>query len=324
MLKNPATQLPAHDLLTRLFKYNKDYQAAATHLKSALELSPRNLNRMKELVELARLVHDFESLYTATNSLARHSTNSIHYNPSYFLSAIRANIDYALTVLDPEETSKLASYSQSMLYSLKKSNPSFSASGSVDIAQARIYNLREEADKAKKILTPLKNAVSSKETNIPNDESGFEDSLDQAKALHEVGFYNESEQIFEQLVEYSKQTFCSDITRQFIEEEQKLRKDIKDSPKVLNNKAVRYHRRGNYNLALSSFDMAFRLMPQSSSIALNLMQTAIESDLISSDQHRLKEIISRCNQTIQTPKLTTEQLLRYNKLNDMLNSKNVG
>lgn len=326
MLKKHNTKLPAHDMLTRLFKHNKEYQAAAEHLKSAIKLSPRNLTRMKELVELSRLLHDFESLYTASNTLARHSKHSLHYNPGYYLSAIRANIDYAYTLLDEEESRKLAHQSQSMLSLFKKNHPSLATNTAIDVTQARIYNLREEKNKAKRLLTPLLEHRPNKEQEHSSETGSldnFEHTLEQAKALHEVGFYNESEQVFEQLVEYSQQNYCSDITRQYILEEQQLRKDIKDSPKELNNQAVAYHDKGNYSLALRAFEMAFRLMPKSSSIALNLMQTAIESDLISSDEKRLKQIISRCHQSISTPKLNAEQLARYDKLNEILSDKNV-
>jgi len=315
MLKNPKTKLAAHDQLTRLFKREKQYKKAAAHLNEAIKQSPRNLNRQKEMVELSRLLHDFENMFNSSKTLAQQSKYSVHYHPNYFLTAIRANIDYAMTLLDERKAAKLAHQSQTMLEQLRADDRNLGYSKEADVAQARIYSLKQEKAKARKMLRPMlenNQGISEQELKLE-----FEASLDQAKALHEAGFFQEAEQLFEQLIEYSKQPHCSDLIREYILEETELRKDLTDSPKELNNRAVSYHDKGNFRLALKTFEMAFRLMPQSSSIALNLMQTAIESDLIAWDEKRLKTIVNRCNQTIQPTTLSDEQLNRYNRLNGM-------
>jgi len=62
-------------------------------------------------------------------------------------------------------------------------------------------------------------------------------------------------------------------------------------------------------------------MPKSPAIALNLMQSAIESNLFSIDKQRLLVMIDKCRTTLNKSQLNKEQQTRYDKLNEMLLAK---
>ena len=62
-------------------------------------------------------------------------------------------------------------------------------------------------------------------------------------------------------------------------------------------------------------------MPKNPSIALNLMQSAIESNLIFMDKKRLLVMVDKCKQTLNKTPLNFDQQQRYDKLNEMLLAK---
>lgn len=317
MVKNPQIEIKAYDLLAELYQKYNEFDKAAKHLKIASTLSPRNVDRLQELVTLSRLLHDFETQSSASNSIVRQLNNSVHNSPEYYLSAARSNVDYGLTTMNDEEVTKIAQVSQSILGNLRKNFPEESFTEQMEVVQARILNLRNEKEKAKKILSKF---ISRLDKNL-NYISCIEDGLDQAKAFHELGFHTQSQQLFEDLVNYSQLSDSDPILMQYINEEQQLRIEIKESPKELNNKAVGYFQIGKYRRALQSFEMAYKLMPRNPSIALNLMQTVIESDSYFIDDQRLMALISDCKNTIANSQLNVGQRERYDKLNEMLEQR---
>ena len=317
MLRSPMTKLQSLDLLTRICKQRSDFEQASHYVKQAIDIAPRNLTRLNDMVQISRLLHDFKSQFSASNSLVRQLRNSVHDKPDHYLSAIRSNIDYGLTSLNEEEVGRLAQQSQGMLKNLRKLFPGEPLNDQIDVAQARIYNLRNEKDKAKSIMFRWLDKIDRHQNYINN----LEDGLDQAKALHELGFFDESERVFNDLSIYCQLTKSDLVTSQYISEERQLRIDIKESPKELNNKAVGFFKHGNYAHALDSFELAFKLMPKSPAIALNLMQSAIESNLINFDRDKLMGTVEKCKKAISVSKLNSEQLNRYDKLNEMLEVK---
>jgi len=71
--------------------------------------------------------------------------------------------------------------------------------------------------------------------------------------------------------------------------------------------------------AFNAFNSAFKLMPQNPSIALNLMQTIVESK---DKKMRIKEsqkLINRCEKVLKRSKLNDEQSARFKRLQNKLN-----
>lgn len=317
LMLSSNTSLRAHDLMAKLLFQQEKYEQAANHYQKAVAQSPRNLFRLKDYMDLSRLVKDLDSQHQASSAYVRQLKNSIHETPEHYLAAIRAQIDYGYNLLSDDELSRLTQFSQSILNNLRKWFPGVSLSEQIEIAQARILNLKKQPDKAKKLMASSIEKISSGTNYIAN----VEDSIDQAKALHELGYFRESESVFYQIKQHSRDKNLPPMLNNYILTEQQLRSEIKDTPQSLNNKAVEYFKRGNFTHALDSFNLAFKLMPKNPSIALNLMQSAIESNLAFMDKHRLQSMVSKCKQTLSKVSLNDEQQERYDKLNEMLLAK---
>ncbi len=317
LLTSAKTSLKAHDLMAKLLFQQERYEQASVHYQKAVEQSPRNLFRLKDHMDLSRLLKDLNSQQQAGSAFIRQLKYSIHETPDHYLSAIRAHIDYGFNLLSEEELSRVTQFSQSVLNNLRKTFPGVPLSEQIEIAQARILNLKKQPDKAKKLLSHSIDKI----TNGRNYITNFEDSLDQAKALHELGFYRESESVFQQLNQQSLDKPIPPLLKNYISAEYQLRSEIKESPQLLNNKAVSYFQKGNYTHALDSFNLAFKLMPKNPSIALNLMQSALESNLNVLDKKRLITMVNKCKQALNNINLSKEQQQRYNKLNEMMLAK---
>lgn len=315
MTKSPQTRLFALDLLARIEQQHQEFEQALGHLKQAASIAPRNVNRLQELANVARVTHDFESQHDANNSIIRHLKNSIHETPDAYLAAVRSAIDYGLTTMNEEEISRLAQSSQSILANLKKSFPQVPLSEQIEVAQARIYNLKNNPKKAKQLISHSVERIENELIKVNGDN--LEDTLDVAKALHELGFHKHSQQMFEKLADYCNNQECDQVFSKFINAEKQLRIEIKESPKELNNKAVDFFKRGNLKDALNSFEVAFKVMPKNPTIALNLMQTALESTR-HLDQSQVNYIIERCQRTIEQAHLTAEQTARFDKLKEIM------
>lgn len=317
LMQSSNTSLRAHDLMAKLLFQQEKYEQAANHYQKAVAQSPRNLFRLKDYMDLSRLVKDLDGQHQAGSAFIRQIKNSIHETPEHYLAAIRAHIDYGFNLLSDEELSRLTQFSQSILNNLRKLFPGVPLSEQVEIAQARILNLKKQPEKAKKLMAHSIEKIANGTNHIVN----IEDSIDQAKALHELGFYRESETVFGQIKQHCDSKELPPLLNNYIAAEQRLRSEIKDTPQNLNNKAVGYFKRGNYTHALDSFNLAFKLMPKNPSIALNLMQSAIESNLIFMDRQRLLMMVDKCKKTLNKVSLNNEQQERYDKLNEMLLAK---
>lgn len=307
--ENPATELQAYDLLTKIHTKSQNYELAAVYTKHAAGLSSRNIVRLKQLLALSRLVHDFETQYKISHSIINEVRHSVYESSEHYFTAIRSNIDFALTSLNEEHAYHLTKSCHNMFGRIKTLYPTSVNTESYSIMQARLFNLRNDKDYAKRLV---------KKSIEQQDINNVEDGLDKAKALHELGFYRESELAFENLMEYALQNSSDDIIKTHILEQMKLRKDIKESPKNINNYAVVSFESGSYFKAFESFKKAFRLMPKNPSIILNLMQSSIELMKHQPDQ-KLQQTIEMCEQSLGKLQLSIEQSNRYQKLTRLNN-----
>mgnify|MGYP000321054111 CR=1 FL=1 len=317
MLETPQYRLQALDLMAQICKRDKNFDQALEHIKQASAIAPRNVNRQQQVASLARLTHDFELQYNASTSIVRHARHSIHDTPETYLSAVRAAIDYGVTCLNQDEVNQLALNSESILHSMRRHFPGIPLNEQIQVAQARILNMKNESDKAKKLI--FEN-IDAKGIYYIDD---LEDALDKAKAFHEMGFHTDSQRLFSQIATVCDKHDDALLFNEYIKNEQQLRVEIKQSPKQLNNQAVGFFSRGNYQGAYEAFRAAFRLMPRNISIALNLMQTIIEHKHLDLHAEEVQEQIKNCQRVLRENELSDEQRTRLSKLNQMLHERRV-
>jgi tetratricopeptide (TPR) repeat protein len=308
LIADGKTRLPALDLLSKVYEKNNQFESALNNLKSAIQLAPRNIERQQELLNLARINQDFETQYEAANSIIRHVRHSIHDCPEIYLSAVRSAIDYGFTLFNEEELTKLRKNSETILTSVKKNFPGAPINDQLEVAQVRLLNLANERVRATELMK------ANRERTGKYKVVDIEDALDKAKAFHELGFHRDSEKMFNEINELCEQGGQNPVLSQYIKNESKLRIEIKDTPKVLNNRAVELFQRGRLKEALEEFKKAFKVMPKNPSIALNLMQTLIDSNALVEHEEESKLVLHLCLQALRNAQLNEEQSERMEKL----------
>lgn len=170
----PDSQLLAFDLLSGLHINQEDFNTALESKMMATEISPRNIRRHHQVMDLSRITHDYENQFETAKKIVKFAKNSIHDKPQNYLNVVRAGIDFAMTA-DDSETDGLLTQSKHYLKQLETSFPKAENDNATKVINARMLFLQDEKDKAQALIEQL-------------DEDSMDDLLDQAKAFHELGF----------------------------------------------------------------------------------------------------------------------------------------
>jgi tetratricopeptide (TPR) repeat protein len=313
LAQQPATQLEALELLSDIQFRRNEYNQALDNIKKATSLSPRNIHRQDKLVNIARINHDYESQYKAHRDIIKYAKNSLHDKPEIYLNVVRSGIDYALTNYNEEQMYRTLKQASEYINELKSSFPHADKDEQINVINARIHYLKDEKDKAKQLIGDV---LATADTPI----NSIEDELDKAKSFHELGFYNQSKQLFEKIDVFCQQQNDQNNTSiaAYIKQEKRQREAIKLGPKELNNNAVNYYQRGNYPEAFNAFRQAFALIPGNTSIALNLLQTITNNQAINLQANDIKSLIESCFDTIANGELEAEQLVRLKVVKEKL------
>ena len=307
MLTKSETRLVANHLLGKLELHMENYQQAQLYITEATALAPRNIDRQHTLVNLTRLNHDYEKSYSVNKEILKYAKHSIHDSPEIYLNLARAGVDYALTLDQSDLVNRLTRQSQDCLKELRTQFPDAHAQEQLDIVNARIHYLKDERNKALRLVEQL------------NDEDlihSIDDALDKAKVLHELGFHQRSSQLFDKISKHSEKYQASNTTlNMYLKQEQKERDEIKFGPKDLNNNAVKFYQQGRYIDALQMFNQAFRIMPKNASIALNLLQTIFDANQHGGTSINTEQV-NTCVQLVDANvhRLDKEQSQRYEKM----------
>lgn len=307
MLARQETRLVALDLLGRLEIKLNQFESAQSFLSQAVDIAPRNIARQKALSHVSLINRDYEKNYLTQKEIANFAKHSIHDNPDIYLNAARAGIDFALTTDQTDQVQRISRQTNQYISELKKQFPNSTNQSQIDVLNARLYYLKDEHQKAKKLIE-----------QIDEDDSvirSVDGALDRAKAFHELGFYQKAQTLFTQIIAHcERHPNMGDTTYlRYIQQQQSERRDIKMGPKELNNHAVNQFNRGQLNTALEAFTQAFRVMPHNHSIALNLLQCLLDS----TKKHKSSfnsGLAKRCYALLAKAKLSAEQAQRLDKL----------
>ncbi|MCF6456268.1 response regulator [Pseudoalteromonas sp. MMG024] len=311
MLTKPETRLVGYHLLGKLELFLENYQQAQHYLSLASKLAPRNIERQEDLIILSKYNHDHEKHFRVNKELVKYAKHSMHDKPDIYLNLARAGIDYALTLDQADIVNRLTRQSNECLSELRKQFPDSKAQEQIDVINARIHYLKDERSKAIALVEQLEDQPIIR---------SVDDTLDKAKAFHELGMHHKANQLFAKLTEHcGKYQSDNAALNAYLKQEQQERDEIRHSPKELNNNAVHSYEKGKYEEALNYFTQAFRIMPKNANIALNLLQVMLDTKHPGS-QSLNKAMISRCMDTINNAKLDAEQQARLDKLKPMIQS----
>ncbi|MDP2713659.1 response regulator [Rheinheimera sp.] len=261
------TRFATYDMLAHYYIGKQDYEQAYEEIKKATRLAPRNIERNKRLLDLARLNHDHIGQYQATIAMAKHAKNSIHDSPLLRLNVVRAGIDYA-TTLEKADAVKVLSQSDLLLTELEKQLPlAAQLKDQLLVVRARLHTAREERSKAEGIVD---NQVSLR------PGTSVEDNLDKVKALHELGRREDAVSLLDAIKRQISGTgLTNQVVGKYIEQEAAERSAVHFTPQQLNRMAVEFFKRNKFHAALNSLEQAFSLTPNNMSVALNILKVLV-------------------------------------------------
>jgi len=307
MLERQETRLVALDLLGRLEIKLNQFELAQDFLSQAATIAPRNISRQKSLSTVSLINHDYEKNYLTQKDIANFAKHSIYDHPDIYLNAARAGIDFALTTDQTDQVQRISRQTNKYINDLKTQFPNSTNQSQIDVLNARLHYLKDEHQKAKKLIEQLED-----DDSIIRSVDG---ALDKAKAFHELGFHQKAQMLFSQIINHcERHPNTSEPTYlRYIQQQQSERRDIKMGPKELNNHAVTQFNKGQLNTALEAFTHAFRVMPRNQSIALNLLQCLFDSTKQSGSSLNIG-LAKKCYALLDKSDLPAEQAQRLDKI----------
>lgn len=261
------TRFATYDILAHYYIDKQNYEQAYEEIKKASRLAPRNIERNKRLLDLARLNHDHIGQYQATIAMAKHARNSIHDSPLLRLNVVRAGIDYA-TTLEKAEAVKVLAQSEQLLTDLEKQLPlAAQLKDQLLVVRTRLLTAKEERQKAEAIVD---NHISLR----PN--TSVEDNLDKVKALHELGRREDAISLLDAIKrQISGSGLSNQVVSKYIEQEAAERGAIHFTPQQLNRMATELFKREKFHAALNSLEQALALTPKNMGVALNILKVLV-------------------------------------------------
>jgi DNA-binding response OmpR family regulator/uncharacterized protein YihD (DUF1040 family) len=305
LLQKADMKLAALDLLSDIHLQQQMYKKALADLLQATDMAPRNLLRQQKLMHLSRLNHDYEHQFKAAKDLLRFARFSVYEQPDLYLNLARASIDYALSVDEDEQTSRLSKVANDTLTNMRQMFPEQPKQEQQAVVQARIYYLKDQVEKAKQLLLALEKSSAAQDA---------EDILDKAKALHEVGLLSSSRELLKQLTQDENKLKQADpVFITYLHQEQQERETLPMGPREFNNNAVLLYEKGQWHQALNAFIQAFKIMPGNAGIALNLLQSLRSTENID-PSIQTEQLRLQCEVMLSKAKLNQEQQKRWQQL----------
>ncbi|MDF2177082.1 response regulator [Aliiglaciecola sp. CAU 1673] len=306
----PDSQLMAYDLLYALNVKQEDFEAALEAVLMAAEISPRNLRRHRNAIDLSRLTHDYQTQFEAAKRIVKYAKHSIHDKPQNYINVARAGIDYAMTS-DDSETAGLVKQANEYIRQFHSTFPKAELDEQIKVVSARLLYLQDEKEKAQALIEQL-----SGDTLETDD---FEDLLDKSKLFHALGLHERCQRVLDEIEHRcTHDPRHGEIFLRYIQQEKREMAVIKQTPKDLNNSAVDLYQKGAVDEALKIFRQAYTVMPKNPSIALNLLQALAMKVREQGMVDGTRQIVERCIRTIENGHLSDEQEERYNKVKNFL------
>lgn len=303
LLERDDTRFTTYDLLAEYYIEHEDYEKGYEIIKKATELAPRNIERNKKSWNLARLNHDRMGQYLATQNMAKFAKNSIHDSPALTLNVVRSAVDLAST-LSGEEANKLLTRTERDIDRLEKEYGAQSQLGDqLAIIKARVSNVRNDKQQAEEIMANHMSTSAS---------PSVEDNLDKVKAFHELGFWEQSLALLEDIKDQiESESFIGQVITEYLEQESRERRDIKFTPKELGEMASTHYKNKRYKPAFNLLVQALQLSPTNTNIAVSLMKVlAILAEEVGLSEEE-KSAVTNCENLLDGVVLTGPQEKNY-------------
>ncbi|WAJ71517.1 hypothetical protein [Catenovulum adriaticum] len=306
LIDKPDTRFATYDLLAQFYIEQENYKQAYIEIQKAAALAPRNIERNKKLWDLARLNHDHQGQYKATQAMAKYAKNSIHDSPELHLNVIRAGIDLACT-LTQDASVKVLQQVDRQIKLLEQSHHDLSTyKQQLTISKIRLHNAKSEPNLAERLLDAH---VSLK--SYPS----IEDNLDKVKAFHELGRREDAVLLLDAIKkQISGDNLTSQVVGRYIEQETEERTHVHFTPKQLSEMANELFKRKKYAPALNTLEQAFKLAPNNVRTALSMIKIMVvmskQDELMEEQKNALQSVVEQIEQmTLNKSQTATYQEL---------------
>ncbi len=287
LIDKPETRFGAHDMMAQYYIDQEQYPQAYEEIKKAMALAPRNIERNKKSWDLARLNQDHKGQYVATRNIAQQAKNSIHDSPELILNVIRSGIDLVCATPD-ESANAILQQTDRYISELERDrdNANFFQQQLL-VVKARLHNVRNERDKATKLV---ENHMSLKPSTV------VEDNLDRVKVLHELGMREDAIQLLEAINnQIAGDSLNSQVIRRYIAQESQQREEIHFTAKELNTMAVEHFQKNRLLPALDAIEQALKLSPDNVKLLFSQLKILIK---IKQDNQETQANIALANEII--------------------------
>jgi DNA-binding response OmpR family regulator len=304
------TKFATYDLLAEYHIDKEDYQQGYEIIQEATKLAPRSIERNKKSWNLARLNHDRMGQYLATRNIAKYAKNSIHDSPDLQLNVIRSGLDLAST-LSETESNKLLINTEKTLDRLKEDFGSASELGNqITIIEVRLLNLRKNKKQAEQVML-----AHSRDNALKN----FEDNLDKVKAFHEVGLWEQSMRLLDQMKsDVGHDSFTGKVLAEYLEQESNERQDIRYSPKELGDMASSHYKNKRYKPAYDLLCQASQLSPNNVNITISLLKVLAILAEVEGLSDEETQSVANCLETLEGVTLSEGQQSKLDGYNERI------
>lgn len=268
LIDKPDTRFGAHDMMAQYFIEQEEYEQAYEEIKKAMALAPRNIERNKKSWDLARLTHDHKGQYVATRNIAQQAKNSIHDSPELILNVIRSGIDLACATPDESANEILQQTDRYIRQFEHDRHDANLFKQQLIVVKARLHNVRNERDKATKLV---ENHMSLQPSTV------VEDNLDRVKVLHELGMREDAIDLLEAINnQIAGDSLNSQVVRRYIAQESEQREKIHFTAKELNSMAVEHFQKNRLLPALDAIKQALKLSPSNLKLLFSQLKILIK------------------------------------------------
>ncbi|ARD44597.1 response regulator [Colwellia sp. PAMC 21821] len=268
LIDKPDTRFGAHDMMAQYFIEQEEYEQAYEEIKKAMALAPRNIERNKKSWDLARLTHDHKGQYVATRNIAQQAKNSIHDSPELILNVIRSGIDLACATPDESANEILQQTDRYIRQFEHDRHDANLFKQQLIVVKARLHNVRNERDKATKLV---ENHMSLQPSSV------VEDNLDRVKVLHELGMREDAIDLLEAINnQIAGDSLNSQVVRRYIAQESEQREEIHFTAKELNSMAVEHFQKNRLLPALDAIKQALKLSPSNLKLLFSQLKILIK------------------------------------------------
>lgn len=263
----------AYDLLAQVHEAQKKFDQAQQALSTAIQISPMSARRQREMGRICLQTNDNNVAAHAYRAALKHSKNSCQETPEDY-----TNLAQALNVALPK-ASNAKELATEALETLRLLDKKYGKQPIVKIRRHLIEaDIHQQCNNTEKVVQ-ANNAALEVFNNIKFsviDNTSTPLCIDCAKAFMERGKYDEGERLLKELAKRNQNPKLS-INIDKLLREPMTKEGIAYAAK-LNKQGINFHKKNQFDKAVTSFQQVLNELPNHIGLNLNLIQAAISKN----------------------------------------------